>query len=173
MLELYSKADQNRIQKEGLKRALLRHRNLYLRKRFGRQVKDNPFNYRWKKDGRPLVSSGTFARMAYTGQAKTSISKGELKGRLTVPVGHPLPTGSGAAWPKNAKPSPYRNEIQRVVGSITYDEAQDMAAYFGRQIIKIGNQGVAAKRKPRVGPSRKRLTTRQRTRMGGSRPRSS
>ena len=164
MLNLYRPADQNRIQREALRRALANHRSKNIARRFGRWVKGAPLNYQWSKRGRPLVSSGTMARTVYTGTIRTSTRGGVLSGTMTLPPGHPLPTGNpGRGWPKNAKPTPYRNEIQRVLASVTQREVIEMAELISRHMLGIFSRSNVARRRPRGGGERRRrLTTNQR-----------
>jgi hypothetical protein len=175
MLALYSKQDQNRIQIKALREALYRHRNKYIYKRFGAEAWGGPLNYKWKKAKQksgetPVVSSGTFARLAFTGKGKASMSKGKVQGQITLPAGHPLPKGRAPAWPQKRdgtyqKASPYRNEIQRIMTSITKQEIDDLASFFSRRMVGIIDQGITKPRKPRAkkSGSRKTVTARRRT----------
>lgn len=169
MLELYRPADQNRIQREALRRALQNHRGKHIAKRFSQWVKAPPMSYQWKKRGRPLFRTGTMAKAVYQGSIRVSTRKGLLQGSVKFPAGHPLPTGSGQGWPKNAKPSNYRNEIQRVMASMTDAEMQEMLKRMGDAMLGINRKAKIAKRRPKGGGERRRsLTANQRQRFKAS-----
>jgi hypothetical protein len=168
LIALYSPADQNRIQRHALQTALLNWRARFLSLRFSDAVRKQPLNYQWKQQGgTPLIRHGVMVRAVYKGRATASTRGGKLTGRLTLPPGHPLPTGRpGKGWPKNAKPTRYRNEIQRVLTSITPREVSFIAKQFTEAIV-----GITAAKEPVKRPSRRsyqpragqrKLTTAQR-----------
>lgn len=162
MIALYSRADQNRIQRGGMVRALRNWRAKHLQKRFTDVVRKEPFNYKWKDYRRrtkseraPLQRRGIMAQAVYSGQAKASMRGGAVRGTLTMPPGHPLPTGSGKGWPKGAKPSRYRNEIQRVLTSLTPQEVEEVAQQFTEAIV-----GIVAAEQPVKRPRRRNFQPR-------------
>ncbi len=149
-LEMFSARERNALLARSLERGITAWRNVYLRHRFQREVKQAPFNYTGDPRS-PMVDTGAMSVSAYNGQIVAKAPGGRVYGTITIPFSHPV-----------------TKEISRVWRVLPPDEMQYVAEVFAKSVAReIAASDEVTLKRPRVDSKpRRRLTIEQRQRFG-------
>lgn len=147
-LNQFRPRERNALLARCLERAMKLWRGLFVKVRFSKSVLGDPFDY--KLDSKtPLMDSGTMARVIYGGQVIARSPGGNVKGTVTLPLGHPV-----------------RKEIARVLKVVPAPEVQFVADRFAEFVATgLKESDVIPNRRPEIQP-RRRLTVKQRRAFG-------
>jgi hypothetical protein len=147
-LEMFSARERNALLARSLERAMTAWRNVYLRRRFQREVLDAPFEYRGPRSS-PMVDTAEMSHQAYTGQVIARAPGGRVSGTVSIPYGHAV-----------------TKEISRVWRILPAEEMKYVAKVFAKAVAhELATSEEVVLQRPRLeSKPRRRLTIEQRQR---------